>query len=145
MSSKDYKDWTPSDLARQLKTFGFGQYASDFRTNEIAGCHLHLITERHLKELGVKPVGHRLSLMMRFSEITKVPLDDHRPTTRGEKRMKRRDLPGYSDESSSERSEEMKPVDHKIYCQYCGRRFTPEAAKRHIPLCARIHASSEKK
>ena len=33
----------------------------------------------------------------------------------------------------------------KVVCQYCGRKFLPDAAKRHIPVCGRIRGAPSKK
>lgn len=35
--------------------------------------------------------------------------------------------------------------DNRITCQYCGRKFQPEAAQRHIPVCGRINGRNLKK
>jgi hypothetical protein len=29
--------------------------------------------------------------------------------------------------------------DVRVLCQYCGRKFLPDAAKRHIPVCGRVN------
>jgi hypothetical protein len=31
--------------------------------------------------------------------------------------------------------------DQRVLCQYCGRKFNPDAAKRHIPVCGRVNQS----
>lgn len=64
-----YKDWSPSEVARQLRLLGFGQYAHEFQNNEICGVHLPLITEDHLKEMGVTSIGHRILMIRRFMDI----------------------------------------------------------------------------
>ena len=35
--------------------------------------------------------------------------------------------------------------DGKVTCQYCGRRLAPDAARRHIPVCAKIRGKLMKK
>lgn len=35
--------------------------------------------------------------------------------------------------------------DNRITCQYCGRKFQPEAAQRHIPVCGRINGKNLKR
>ena len=35
--------------------------------------------------------------------------------------------------------------DNRITCQYCGRKFQPEAAQRHIPVCGRINGKNHKR
>jgi hypothetical protein len=64
-----FRSWGTSDVVRQLKFLGFGQYASRFQANEICGVHLPLLTEDHLKELGVNSIGHRILMLRRFSDI----------------------------------------------------------------------------
>jgi hypothetical protein len=64
-----YSDWTTADVIRQLKALGFGQYSQDFQTNEICGLHLPFVTEDHLKEMGVKSIGHRILIQRRFADI----------------------------------------------------------------------------
>jgi hypothetical protein len=64
-----FKSWTTADVARQLKTLGFGDYAESFQTNEITGIHLARLTEDHLRELGITSIGHRVLLLRRLSDI----------------------------------------------------------------------------
>jgi hypothetical protein len=64
-----FKEWNTADLVRQLKALGFGQYCQEFQMNEITGLHLPLLTEDHLKEIGVSSVGHRILMLRRFSDI----------------------------------------------------------------------------
>ncbi|EAY15548.1 hypothetical protein TVAG_495640 [Trichomonas vaginalis G3] len=35
--------------------------------------------------------------------------------------------------------------EEKVTCQYCGRKLPPDAAKRHIPVCAKIRGKTAKK
>jgi hypothetical protein len=64
-----FRSWATSDVVRQLKFLGFGQYASHFQANEICGVHLPLLTEAHLLELGVNSIGHRILMLRRFFDI----------------------------------------------------------------------------
>ena len=65
----NYEDWSTAEVVRQLKQLGFGQYSREFQTNEIKGVHLPLITEDHLKEMGVTSIGHRILMLRRFADI----------------------------------------------------------------------------
>ena len=65
----DYTNWSSKELAQKLTELGFGQYSRDFRVNDIKGSHLPMLTEEHLKEMGITKVGHRVLLMKRISEI----------------------------------------------------------------------------
>jgi hypothetical protein len=64
-----FKDWTTADVVKRLRTLGFGQYCQEFQVNEISGSHLPLLTEDHLREMGVASVGHRILMLKRFSDI----------------------------------------------------------------------------
>lgn len=64
-----FKSWNSSEVACQLKVLGFGKYAESFQSNEITGVHLPLLTEDHLKEMGITSVGHRILLLRRFSDL----------------------------------------------------------------------------
>jgi hypothetical protein len=64
-----YRDWSTAEVARQLKSLGFGQYSQEFQANEICGVHLPLLTEDHLKEMGVLSIGHRILIQRRFADI----------------------------------------------------------------------------
>jgi hypothetical protein len=47
------------DVVVWLRSLGLGKYEAAFRENEIDERVLPSLTEEHLKELGVGPVGHR--------------------------------------------------------------------------------------
>jgi hypothetical protein len=64
-----YEDWNTADVIKQLRALGFGQYCREFQMNEIVGRHLPLLTEDHLKEMGVASVGDRILMLRRFSDI----------------------------------------------------------------------------
>jgi hypothetical protein len=64
-----FKEWSTTDVVRYLRSLGFGQYSQEFQLNEITGLHLPLLTEEHLREMGVSSVGHRILILRRFSDI----------------------------------------------------------------------------
>ena len=51
------------DLADLIDKEGFHSAASVFKDNEIKGCVIPLITDEHLKEMGINPVGTRLKIL----------------------------------------------------------------------------------
>src|SRR6185436_420044 len=50
------------DLGGWLRGLGLGKYEAAFRENEIDETVLPSLTEEHLKQLGVTPLGHRVKL-----------------------------------------------------------------------------------
>jgi len=64
-----FQAWKTSEVVQELKVLGFGQYSRQFQANEICGCHIPLLTDDHLREIGVASVGHRILLLRRFSDI----------------------------------------------------------------------------
>ncbi|KAH0786781.1 mapkkk cascade protein kinase regulator ste50 [Histomonas meleagridis] len=197
----NYQDWNQQDVAKQLKLLGYGQYANAFIQNEICGIHLPLITEDHLKEMGVTSIGHRILMMRRFSDIVNGKItkpasstptnddtksqqkDNSRQTTPITSSVKPKSILGQSNSTTSKEltfnlnpktnitsskhdlttsdqptkptlstnsrfsSTEIQvsdPTDELITCQYCGRKYQPDAAKRHIPVCGRINGRNRK-
>ena len=51
------------DLADKIDKEGFHSAASAFKDHEIKGCVIPYITDEHLKEMGINPVGTRLKLL----------------------------------------------------------------------------------
>lgn len=230
----NYKDWNTQEVVLKIKALGFPQYAKEFQKNEILGFHLPLISEDHLKEMGVQSVGHRIILLKRFKEIeagtctkleekskpvdiyshndtyedyqpapkpkssrpssrqpTQIPKSPIRSTKPAAKIAKQEDdwdkpqpkkvqkkKSSWQDDDDTDESESShtssrsnkKSVpsrdygateqsskkdridalseesdDKTVMCQYCGRKFQPDAAKRHIPVCGRINGKNAKK
>ena len=56
-------DWTPSEVADKLETLGLGSYRDIILNNYINGEVLGLLQEKHLKELGIKSIGHRITFL----------------------------------------------------------------------------------
>jgi hypothetical protein len=69
-----FRTWSTTDVARELKVLGFGQYTWQFLANEIYGPHLPALNEAHLKEMGVASIGHRILMLCRFADIA-----NHKP------------------------------------------------------------------
>src|SRR5215472_10177169 len=51
------------DIVVLLRSLGLGKYEAAFRDNEIDETVLPSLTEEHLKQLGVKALGHRVKLL----------------------------------------------------------------------------------
>lgn len=51
------------DLGGWLRSLGLERYEAAFRENEIDETVLPSLTEEHLRQLGVKALGHRLKLL----------------------------------------------------------------------------------
>lgn len=191
----NYEDWSSKELAKQLSNLGFGQYERDFRVNDIKGVHLPMLTEEHLKEMGIESVGHRILIMKKITDIingiTPNPINDateasepysSRSSNRTETespnipaRVAMRKAQSPSPEvmtdsdpyqkpsgiparrsalsSAREESQRNRPAssvsaagdDDKVVCEYCGRRLAPDAAARHIPVCAKIRSKGSRK
>ena len=61
--SKDWENLSFEDLSNLIDKEGFHSAASVFKDNELKGCVIPLITDEHLKEMGINPVGTRLKLL----------------------------------------------------------------------------------
>jgi hypothetical protein len=58
----DFPDWTPSEVVQQLQSLGLGKYGQNFMQNHINGEAFVLLRDEHMKELGIKAIGHRLTI-----------------------------------------------------------------------------------
>lgn len=58
-----YLSWPTSTVLEKLKELKLDKYVDTFRQNDIDGSVLPLLTEKHLKELGMVIVGHRLKFV----------------------------------------------------------------------------------
>lgn len=63
MTTPEFPDWTPSEVVQNLQSLGLGSYGSAFLDNDINGEALVYLKDMHLKELGIKLIGHRLTLI----------------------------------------------------------------------------------
>ena len=52
-----------SDSQKWLESLGLGQYASTFEKNAVELDVIPMLTEDHLKDLGISALGHRLRIM----------------------------------------------------------------------------------
>jgi hypothetical protein len=68
MEPTPFPDWTPAEVVQQLQSLGLHAYSQSFLDNHINGEAFMFLTDNHLKELGVKLVGHRLTIANFISE-----------------------------------------------------------------------------
>lgn len=66
-----YMSWSVSAVVKRLDELDLGQYASQFEKNDISGPVLPLLTDAHLKELGMKIIGHRLKFLKYVQSLIK--------------------------------------------------------------------------
>jgi hypothetical protein len=170
-----FRSWSPADLVRQLKTLGFSQYCREFQTNEICGLHLPLLTEDHLKEIGVISIGHRILLIRRFAEIIAGKVIPSRPaiteqstkqaeakkptpssrTAKPDSGTASKATPTEVHSKAPSRLGTANPAkkienstqnqDQKVACIHCGRKFSSDLAQRHMNVCARYRSKMLKK
>eukprot|EP00794_Sanderia_malayensis_P012635 gene12636-13933_t len=62
LSEKSVMEWTAEDVGIWLDFINMGQYKDTFIENDIQGMHLSELSKEELSELGVKKLGHRLTL-----------------------------------------------------------------------------------
>jgi len=73
---RNFHEWTVSDIVQQLSTMGLDQYQDNFEQNDISGEVLPYLTEAHLKELGMRKIGHRLKFLKFIRTVQANPLPD---------------------------------------------------------------------
>lgn len=61
-SSKPFPEWNAEEVGQWLEYLNMGQYKESFVENDIQGSHLVELSKEDLSELGVKKLGHRLTI-----------------------------------------------------------------------------------
>ncbi|XP_040290956.1 deoxynucleoside triphosphate triphosphohydrolase SAMHD1-like [Bufo bufo] len=61
-ASDNYEAWEVEDVCLFLQQQGLGELQDTFRENQVTGKNLPYLTEDHLKEMNVSPVGKRLDV-----------------------------------------------------------------------------------
>lgn len=89
MTQVEAPDWTPSEVVQNLKSLGLGKYGNNFLENDINGEALIFLQDSHMKELGIKLIGHRLTLV---HFINSVKRGTYKPSKK---------TPAYESESAS--------------------------------------------
>ena len=69
LSEKSYTEWTAEDVGFWLDFIKMGQYKETFVENDIQGTHLPELSKDDLSELGVKKLGHRLTIDDAISKL----------------------------------------------------------------------------
>ena len=78
ISNKPYPEWNSEEVGFWLDYINMGQYKESFLENDIQGLHLADLSKDDLSELGVKKLGHRLTIddaigklrnQLQFSEV----------------------------------------------------------------------------
>ncbi|XP_066931632.1 SH3 and multiple ankyrin repeat domains protein 3-like isoform X3 [Clytia hemisphaerica] len=62
LQDKYFMDWTCVEVIEWLEHLSLGQYKDTFVDNDIEGKHLPDLSKDELKELGIKKLGHRMTL-----------------------------------------------------------------------------------
>ena len=60
----NYINLSTLELTEQLQKIGLGIYSKSFIENNICGEILSMLTEKHLKDLGMKLIGHRITFLI---------------------------------------------------------------------------------
>jgi len=69
LSGKSYFEWTVNDVCMWLDYLELSQYRDTFTDNDIEGKHLPELSKDELKELGIKKLGHRMTLDDAISKL----------------------------------------------------------------------------
>lgn len=105
MATPEYPEWTPSEVVQNLQTLGLGKYGTAFLDNDVNGEALIYLKDSHLKELGVKLIGHRLTLINFINNLkSNKSIQPNRPSLR-------------STPSSSSHNEDIAPKSTKSQYQ----------------------------
>ena len=73
---KPVLDWGCDDVCNWLESIKMSQYKDTFRENDIQGSHLPELSKAELKELGVKSLGHRMTLENAIAKLSQ-PLESN--------------------------------------------------------------------
>ena len=65
----DTTTWSTEEVAEYLENLGLGSYQEVFIEHDINGEALTLLNESHLKEIGMKSIGHRITLMQWLQKL----------------------------------------------------------------------------
>ena len=69
--SKPLVEWTVNDVSNWLRSMSMDEYVQTFHDNQIQGVHLTEMTKEDFKELGVLPMGHRLTMANSVAKLQK--------------------------------------------------------------------------
>lgn len=63
-------EWTVDEVADWLVAIKMSDYKNDFLENEISGEHLIALTKDDLGELGVKRLGHKMTILKAVQNLS---------------------------------------------------------------------------
>ncbi|XP_030844538.1 SH3 and multiple ankyrin repeat domains protein 3 isoform X3 [Strongylocentrotus purpuratus] len=66
---KSVSEWTVEDVSDWLEELNLGEYKESFTDNAISGEHLTSLGKEDLSELGVKRLGHRLTIIKALQKL----------------------------------------------------------------------------
>ena len=62
-------DWGVGTVCEWLRSIQMSEYEPQFRSNDIAGSHLKMLTKNDLAELGINSLGHRLTIEKAIKQL----------------------------------------------------------------------------
>jgi hypothetical protein len=65
-----YEDWNCAHVRDWLTSIGMAEHGDLFRENDIRGSNLLELTKEDLRELGVKKLGHRMTITNEVNRLT---------------------------------------------------------------------------
>lgn len=68
----DARSWKSNEVTRWLHSLGLEEHVPAFEMHAITSGEVLLeLKEEHLKDMGVRKIGHRLLLLKKLAELTK--------------------------------------------------------------------------
>lgn len=101
---KEIEKWTPYDVVDHLEELGLGIYRESFLENFINGEVIPLLTEAHLKSLGMTIIGHRITFLHFMQSINsgdRSSSQSNNKASNSKLSQKREENPTVDDYSSS--------------------------------------------
>ncbi|OHS93507.1 hypothetical protein TRFO_11701 [Tritrichomonas foetus] len=131
-----YKNWSTEDVVDQLNSHGFGYAATPFSKNAISGDLLPMVTEDHLKEMGISSIGKRLLLLQWIRDTAGNSAHQSKPP-----RQQRVDFGGDDYEPPPSKSRPDPPSASKQQAKPAAKRAQTAAApaSENVPKCKRDH------
>ncbi|KAK8886157.1 Zinc finger C2HC domain-containing protein 1A [Tritrichomonas musculus] len=143
-----FNSWTTDDVCDQLSSNGFDYAVAPFTKNAVTGDLLQMITEDHLKEMGIQSIGKRLLLLQWIRDTAGVasPPSSAKPARSNRPEFKTGDdeydqVPppkmknsSYQDSQSSSRQTKTGSSQKKTQQQQA-----PASKNENVPKCKRDH------
>lgn len=138
-----FNSWTADDVCDQLNSNGFDYAATPFTKNQVTGDLLPMITEDHLKEMGIQSIGKRLLLLQWIRDTAGVvsPPTSAAPKPARQARNDYRDddydqapPPSKAKSSYQETTKQAKPAASQKKAQQAA-----ASKNENVPKCKRDH------